>query len=69
MNAKSCDRCGKFYFEMIESLGSSYNTSQGVLLAEVTSTLKGPETTKYDLCNSCFAKLKKFLKKEKKNDT
>ena len=65
MNAKSCDRCGKFYFETFESSGFSYNTTQGILLIEATSLLNGPETDKYDLCNSCLEKLKKFLKKEK----
>lgn len=72
MKARLCDRCGKFYMDRADLVETYTKVSQGLLLLESTQGTISVNNNeiKYDLCDNCFAKLKKFLKKEKKaNDT
>lgn len=63
-NAKKCDRCGAYYDTNTEH---KIKMSLGVSVHVTGMSLRIPNNDafdKYDLCDSCIADLKKFMKGE-----
>lgn len=66
MNAKKCDRCGKFYDEYnneIETESPNY-----LQLCQENMNKQRYVEEEYDLCLECMAKLQKWLKGEKTDE-
>lgn len=66
MDAKKCDRCGKYYDKNSNTLGRSFKNSNGVTnlsgmaYINIVNDVKG----RTDLCDECIEKLMKFMKME-----
>lgn len=61
MNAKECDRCGRFYDEYNTK---GYHTEPNTLMLIQEQEKDFPYCTKkYDLCPECMAELQEWLQK------
>lgn len=56
MDAKICDRCGKFYMQYYEKCNDDFANALTLHVEH------GRICRQMDLCRNCMTKLKKFLK-------
>lgn len=59
MDAKKCDRCGKYY-----DYYQDQHCNNGFSLVCISKSGNVSRNTTHDLCSECLIKLKKFLKGE-----
>lgn len=69
MNAKKCDRCGRFYEEYGDYLadGKNYDIEKSSMIRVGTETITGKFICEnhFDLCPKCMSELNEFLGYEK----
>ena len=56
--ARKCDRCGQNYDE---NKKYRYNLVMGTVIGLRFETLEGFNSSRIDLCDECFGKIKNFL--------
>lgn len=62
MNARKCDRCGKFY----EEYGTEYESKESdtVLFVNTSSSITYTTQKEFNLCPECMDELKKWIGEE-----
>lgn len=63
MNARKCDRCGKFYEKYGIKSGCS-NKPNGILYATLYDDHTYYSSKSFDLCPECMDELKKWISEE-----
>ena len=69
MNAKKCDRCGKYYDIYMYKIPQKDNDRHGNKVTIFNNTVfNDHQVESFDLCNPCMTKLEKFLGMNKETD-
>lgn len=69
MNAKKCDRCGKFYeFYKIESQGEYIKGTAGIIKISRTQFGCKNEVADYDLCRDCAESFQSWFEEGRQNE-
>lgn len=67
MNAKKCDRCGKFY-EIYDYKLNKVEHGNALAIYNIKTSGYEEFIKRFDLCKSCMLKLEKFLGMNKETE-